>query len=162
MIETLLGTGEQLNPFHMAVRALLMFLIALLLIRLGGLRIIGKKSGFDLVIVIMMGAVLARGIVGASPFLSTVAAATVMIVINRLLAWASIKSLLLSHLFKGSALILYQDGKINWKNMTKACLSESDLLTSLRLETHQQNLDQIDQAILETNGRVSFLLKEQI
>lgn len=67
MIEAILGSGEHLDPLQMATRALLLFFIALLLIRIGGLRIIGKKSGFDLAIVIMMGAVLARGIVGASP-----------------------------------------------------------------------------------------------
>jgi uncharacterized membrane protein YcaP (DUF421 family) len=159
-MEEIFGRGEQLSPVHMAVRALLMFFIALLLIRIGGLRIIGKKSGFDLVIVIMMGAVLARGIVGASPMSSTVAAATIMIVINRLLAWASIKSPLLNRIFKGSALILYQNGQIDWKNMNKACLSQSDLLTSLRLETQQENLENIKQAALETNGRISFLLKQ--
>ena len=158
-MEEILGSGEQLTPFQMAFRALLMFFVALLLIRIGGLRIIGKKSGFDLVIVIMMGAVLARGIVGASPVYSTIVAAITMIAINRLLAWVSTKSVLWNKIFKGSALILYHEGHINWSNMEKACLSESDLLTSLRLETQQDNLKNIKQATLETNGRISFLLK---
>jgi Predicted membrane protein len=65
----------------------------------------------------MIGAFLARGIVGASPLLSTIAAATIMIATNRILAWLSIKSPLLNKLFKGSALILY--GKINWKTWKK-------------------------------------------
>jgi uncharacterized membrane protein YcaP (DUF421 family) len=159
MLETLFGTGEHLNPLHMAARALFMFLIALLLIRLGGLRIVGKKSGLDLVIVIMLGAVLARGIVGASPMLSTIAAAAVMISINRLLAWLAIKNKVLSQLLKGKALTLYQNGNINWDNMNRACLSESDLMTSLRLETNQQSLDEVEKAFLETNGRISFVLK---
>lgn len=159
MEEAIFGSGEHLDPLRMAARALLVFFIALLLIRIGGLRIIGKKSGFDLAIVIMMGAVLARGIVGASPLFSTVAAATVMIVVNRSLAWISTKSPLLNRLFKGNALVLYQYDKINWNNMDKACLSESDLLTSLRLETHHENLENIEKASLETNGRISFLLK---
>ncbi|WGQ10684.1 DUF421 domain-containing protein [Pedobacter gandavensis] len=158
-MDELLGTGEQLSPYHMAVRALITFFVALILIRTGGLRIVGKKSGFDLVIVIMMGAVMARGIVGASPMFSTIVAASVMIAINMLLAWLCIKSPLLNKIFKGSALILYQNGKINWKNMEKASLSESDLLTSLRLETHEQSLEKVTQATLETNGRISFLLK---
>lgn len=159
-MEIIFGSGEQLSPLHMADRALLMFFIALLLIRVGGLHIVGKKSGYDLVIVIMMGAVLARGIVGASPLPSTVAAAIMMIAINRLLAWVSIKSPLLNKIIKGSALILYQDGQINWKNMEKGSVSQSDLLTSLRLETQQENLEKIKKATLETNGRISFLVKD--
>lgn len=159
-MEVLLGNGENLAPLNMAARALLMFFVALVLIRIGGLRIVGKKSGFDLVIVIMMGAVLARGIVGASPILSTIAAATVMIAVNKSLAWASTKSQILNKLFKGKPLVLYSNGKINWTNMDKACLSESDLLTSLRLETQQQHLKSIVRATLEINGRISFLLKQ--
>jgi uncharacterized membrane protein YcaP (DUF421 family) len=161
-METILGNGEDLSPLHMATRALLMFFIALILIRIGGLRIIGKKSGFDLVIIIMLGAVLARGIVGASPFLSTIAAATVMIAVNRSLAWISTRNQMLNTLFKGKAMVLYDKGKINWKNMNIACLSESDLLTSLRLETHYESLESVTRATLEINGRISFLVKPDL
>ena len=161
-METILGNGEDLSLLHMATRALLMFFIALILIRIGGLRIIGKKSGFDLVIIIMLGAVLARGIVGASPFLSTIAAATVMIAVNRSLAWISTRNQMLNTLFKGKAMVLYDKGKINWKNMNIACLSESDLLTSLRLETHHESLESVTRATLEINGRISFLVKPDL
>ena len=37
-INTIWGEGEKLNALQMSVRALIMFLIALTLIRLGGLR----------------------------------------------------------------------------------------------------------------------------
>lgn len=158
-MEALLGNGESLNPLQMSIRAIILFFVALALIRFGGLRIIGKKSGFDLVIVIMLGAVLARGIVGASPMLSIICAAVMMIFISRTLAWISLKNPKLSQLFKGKPLILYHDGQIDWKNMAKASLSESELLSSLRLETHEQQLDNVDVATLETNGRISFILK---
>jgi len=156
-MEAFIGSGEQLSILHMSIRALLMFFVALLLIRLGGLRIVGKKSGFDLVIVIMMGAVLARGVVGASPFLATIAAAAVMIAVNRILAWASARNKKLNQFFKGEALILYEGGRIHWENMNKASLSKSDLITSLRLEMQTEVLDGIEKAYLETNGRISFI-----
>ena len=89
---SLWGHDEHLNVLQMSVRAFFMFLIAIILVRLGGMRTFGKKSSFDNVIVIMLGAVLARGIVGASPFLSTVAASAIMIIIHRLMAWISLKS----------------------------------------------------------------------
>jgi hypothetical protein len=43
-----------------------------------GLRTFAKQSTFDNIIVILLGAVLARGVVGASPFWSTVGASVVM------------------------------------------------------------------------------------
>ena len=89
-IKELFGSGEHLTALQMGVRAFIMFFITLALIRFGGMRIFGKKTAFDNILVIMLGAILARGVVGASPFFSTVAAAAVMVVIHRILAWLAI------------------------------------------------------------------------
>ncbi|MGF6929441.1 uncharacterized membrane protein YcaP (DUF421 family) [Chitinophaga sp. W2I13] len=155
------GQGDQLNVLQMSVRAVAMYFVTLTLIRLGGMRIFGKKSAFDTIIVIMMGAVLARVIVGASPFSGTVAAAAVMVAINRSLAWISLKSNMINRLLKGKPLLLYDAGEIKWENMNKACLSKSDLMESLRLETLKASLAEIEQAYMETNGRISFILKPE-
>jgi uncharacterized membrane protein YcaP (DUF421 family) len=158
-VTSLWGSGEQLAPLPMAIRAAVMFLIALILIRLGGLRIFGKKSGLDHVIVIMLGAVLARGVVGASPFFSTVVAALIMVLINRALAWFCQKSKRFNNLIKGKAITLIENGQIKRDEMHSANLSESDLLESLRLETNKESFKDIEKAFLETNGRISFILK---
>ena len=73
ILQTLVGEGEKLTVLQMSVRAFVMFIITLVLIRFAGLRTFAKQSSFDNIIVIMLGAVLARGVVGASPFWSTVA-----------------------------------------------------------------------------------------
>jgi len=160
-IAYLFGQGEHLTIFQMASRSLVMFFITLILIRLGGMRIFGKKSPFDTIIVIMLGAVLARGIVGASPFFATVAAAIVMIIVDRVLAWLSLKSGKIARITKGAPLLLYKDGEFIWPNMTTASLSKNDLLESLRLETNSSSLASVDTALMETNGRISFVLKEK-
>jgi uncharacterized membrane protein YcaP (DUF421 family) len=159
-IDILFGHGQNLTPLQMAVRAVITFFITLILIRVGGVRIFGKRSGFDTIIMITMGSVLARGIVGASPYLSTIAAATAMIVIHRLLAWLSIKNKTMESIIKGKRTVLYEGGKISFKNLRKAALSEEDLLESLRLETKHTSLEKIEKAFIETNGRISFILKK--
>jgi uncharacterized membrane protein YcaP (DUF421 family) len=161
IINNLWGEGDQLNALQMSIRALVMFLIALLFIRLSGKRAFAKKSPFDNVIVIMLGAVLARGVVGASPFFSTVAAAAMMMMIHRILAWSSVENKLVNKLLKGEIVPLYKDGKILWHNMRKTTISESDLMQSLRLETQKTSLDDIEMAYLEDNGRISFIVKKR-
>jgi uncharacterized membrane protein YcaP (DUF421 family) len=159
MSSILWGEGDDLDILQMSVRAFVMFFIALLLIRLGGMRIFGKKSAFDTIIVIMLGAVLARGIIGASPYWSTVAASAVMIGVHRGLAWLSEKYKGINNLIKGKPLLIYESGHIRWDNMKTASLTESDLMESLRLETKKSSLNNIEKAYMETNGRISFITK---
>ncbi|PUZ26199.1 hypothetical protein DCC81_18380 [Chitinophaga parva] len=84
--DTLWGTGEHLDALQMGVRSFVTFFVSLALLRLGGMRIFGKKSAQDMIITILFGAVLARGVVGASPYWPTVVAAAVMVLGNRVLA----------------------------------------------------------------------------
>ena len=158
MIYTIFGTGEHLDILQMGARSAVTFIIALILIRLGGVRVIAKRSTFDTIIIITMGSVLARGIVGASPYFPTVVAAAVMVLISRILAWMASKSTLVAGWVCGRPLLLYNNGQVLWENMKVASLSLDDLKESLRLETNSDKLDNIRQAFLETNGRISFIL----
>ena len=158
-INELIGQADHVTALQMSIRAVIMFVIMLLLIRIGGVRIFGKRSGFDTIIMITMGSIVARGIAGASPFLSSIAAASAMIAVHRVLGWLSSKSRTFEILIKGDHRILYRDGKIISKNLIRASLTEEDLWESLRLETKSNSLDKVEEAYLETNGRISFILR---
>jgi uncharacterized membrane protein YcaP (DUF421 family) len=160
-ISELMGQGEDLTPLQMALRAILIFIVTLILIRLGGVRIFGRRSSTDTIIVIVMGSVLARGIVGASPLLSVIAAASAMIILHRLFGWLSQKFKWFDRMIKGRKTRLYENGTILLSNLEKTALTTSDLMESLRLETKQEELEKIESAYLETNGRISFINKEE-
>jgi uncharacterized membrane protein YcaP (DUF421 family) len=160
-IHFLFGEGEKLNMLQMSMRAFVMFCIMLLLVRFTGRRAFAKKSSFDNIIVIMLGAVLARGVVGASPFWSTVAASVVMVIMHWIIAWLAVKNRVLERLIKGTYIRLYNKDKIVDNNLAKTGISENDLHESLRLETKKDTLEDIDTAYLETNGRISFILKKK-
>jgi uncharacterized membrane protein YcaP (DUF421 family) len=153
-------TDEQLGMVPMALRALIMFLVALLLLRMGGIRIFGQKSALDTVIFIMLGAVMARGIVGASTLHATIVASTTMILLNRAIAMMCQKNRLVNRFIKGEVVTLFEGGNINREAMRKMNLNEADLMESLRLETHKDSFEGIEKAVLETNGRISFILKK--
>ncbi|MBO9572596.1 MAG: DUF421 domain-containing protein [Chitinophagaceae bacterium] len=156
----LFGSGEDLNPLQMAVRGFIMFFITLLLIRIGGMRIFGKKSAFDYIIIIMLGAVLARGVVGASPFLSTVVAAFVMILVHKLLAMLAMKYIWIGKIVKGIHRPLYNDGQMDIKNMKIVAISKDDLMEAVRLQLNKATLDTVKEIIIEKNGELSVIEKE--
>lgn len=107
------------------------------------------------------GSPVVQGDRGASPFLPTVVATAAMVAINRFLSWLASINGKIDLLVKGSPLILFDDGVINWRNMKKANLSYSDLIESLRIETLKESLADIEKAYLETNGQISFVEKNK-
>lgn len=105
-----------------------------------------KKSAFDYVIIIVLGSILARVVVGASPFLPAASAALVMALMNRLLAKLCAKFPKMNNWLNGEAVILYADNKVIWENLRKASLSFAELKESLRLELKTGNLNQVEMA----------------
>ena len=161
VINFLFGEGEHLTMFQMCVRAFTMFIIMLVLIRFAGMRTFAKRSPFDTIVTIMLGAILARGVVGASGYVDTIVASGVMVVMHRIVAWLSVKSRKFEKLVKGTYIKLYNNGAIIQDALERTGMSENDLHESLRLETKKLTLAEIDTAFLETNGRISFILRRE-
>lgn len=159
VIDQIFGIGKDLTLWQMCARAFVMFFISLLLIRLGGVRMFGRKSAFDDIIVITLGAVLSRGVVGASSFGATVAASAVLVAVHRTLAWLCYKSKRVEEWVRGKPSVIYKNRKMYVQNLKKAGLTEIDLMESLRLEMKKESLEEIESAYIETNGRISFIAK---
>src|SRR3954470_5966538 len=126
-VEALFGEGEHLGPVQMGLRALVLFFIALVLVRVAGMRSFGRRSAFDNIVGIMLGAVLARGVVGASPFGATVVASAVVVVVHRALAQLCLKNARLEKLLKGEHRQLCRDGALDEHAMIRSGLSRGDL-----------------------------------
>jgi uncharacterized membrane protein YcaP (DUF421 family) len=159
-ITEIFGSGEDLSPVQMAARAFVMFFIALMLIRLAGMRIFGIKTAFDNILVIMLGAILSRGVAGSSPFFSTVAAAAAMIIVHKVLAWLAMKHVWVGKIVKGYRRSLYHNGEIREENLRKTSISKDDLMEGVRLEIHKNSLDEVDQIFIEKTGEISVVKKQ--
>ena len=161
IINQLFGHGSNLNALQMSIRALITFFVALALIRFSGMRIFGIKSAFDTCIIIMLGAVLARGVVGASPFIPTIAASTALIVIHKIIAAINVSNQFISHLVKGKPLSLYKSGTVNSKNLKRCSLSYGDIMEEIRLTLNQNTMENIDEIFMERTGKISMIKKEK-
>ena len=155
------GSGDNLSPWHMTARAFVMFFIALVLIRISGMRSFGSKSAFDNIIVIMLGAILSRAVVGASPFLSTVAAGVTVCVVHRVLAMLCTRFHFISNLLKGTDLMLYKDGTIQKENMLKADITNGDLEEGIRLAANVNSLQKVSEVRMERSGQISVVMENE-
>jgi uncharacterized membrane protein YcaP (DUF421 family) len=151
------GDGEKIGPVAMAARAVVMFALLLALIRIAGPRSFGRKSSFDNVVAIMLGAIAARGVVGASPYGSTLAACAMLVVLHRVVARACVTQRWLGKLLEGEPVPLYVGGKLLQENLKRTTISEADLHESQRLERQRDGLSAGADAFMERNGRISFV-----
>jgi uncharacterized membrane protein YcaP (DUF421 family) len=155
------GEGKDLNVLQISSRAVVVYLIALLLIRIAGRRTFGKKTAFDNTIAIMLGAILSRAVVGASPFLPTVVGSLVLVLLHRVIAWCSIYNENFERLVKGKSRVLFQNGNINQKNMQMSLISENDLQGDVRLKGQTNSMDDIEEICMETTGDLSVIKKKK-
>jgi uncharacterized membrane protein YcaP (DUF421 family) len=158
--ETFFGSGENLTVLQMTIRAVCMFFITLVLIRLSGMRTFGKHSAFDIIISIMLGAILSRGVTGASSFGGVVAAAAAMVIIHRLLGWLSVKSSSIDRIIKGESRVLYKNGEIQWKKMKRSSVSMNELRESVRQEINEDSFENVDFIYIDSDGKISVVKKK--
>jgi uncharacterized membrane protein YcaP (DUF421 family) len=160
MLEDLIGTGTDLSPLQMGIRAFFIFLIAGGLIRLAGIRAFGMKSPFDYTIILLLGAILSRAVYGGSSFFSIITACLVIVLMHRLFGFLSLYSDTFGKLIKGDKILLFKDGATIRKNMRKSLISNKDLAEGIRMEIHAEGQDHVDAAYLERSGHISVILKE--
>jgi uncharacterized membrane protein YcaP (DUF421 family) len=159
LLETFWGHGEDLDSLQMVCRAVVSFFLTLGLIRVAGIRTFGKKTPFDTVVAIMLGSIYSRVVVGASPFIATTLACLAFVLVHRLLALVTIYSDTIGRWVKGEPSVLYADGQRNLRNMRRARISEKDLLESVRLQLHRDDLDEVREIIMERTGDISVIKK---
>lgn len=138
-----------------------MYFIVFIVLRIMGKREIGKLSMFDLVISIMIAEIgvfvledLDKSIFeGLVPML-------VLVTIQIIMAYVTMKSRRLRILFDGNPSVLIENGMINRVEMKKQKYTIDDLLLQLR-ENGVRSVAEVDVAVLETNGKLSVIMKEK-
>jgi uncharacterized membrane protein YcaP (DUF421 family) len=158
--ERLLGLGlsaGQLEFHHMAWRTFIVFCVAVTLARLGARRMLSHSAGFDIMVAVVLGSVLSRGINGDAAFLPTLGASALLVLLHHLLATLTFRSHWLSQLVKGRPRMLVRDGKLDRREMARSKITFDDLDENLRLHGNVRATDHVAEARLERNGAVSVV-----
>ena len=162
LIYKIFGEGKDLNIMQMSTRAVLVFIIALILIRISGRRSFGLRMPFDNIIVVLLGAILSRIVVGASPFLPVVAACLIIALIHRLFGWLVVHYKSFRKLVEGDKILVFQKGRFIQKNLDKALACEEDIMQGIRKTVLTDNLEKIDRVYMECNGEISAIEKDKV
>lgn len=154
------GVNDHLTPLELAARAFVMFWLAFLMIRFSGMRPFRNHNAFDTVIAVLLGGILSRGVVGATPFFSTVAGGLVIVVVNKLISKLCFQYRQVEKLIKGHKYLLYENGSFIKPNMLKTEVTEREIFEELRQKCQLDSLDSIRQIYMEKTGDLSFVKKD--
>ena len=138
------------------IRVSAMYLIALVLIRLSGKQSIGELSSMDFVVITLLGDPFDTVIFSDVTLAEGVVAFTTITLLHLLVTFVSSRSETFYRLVSSPPRMLIQQGRVQGNMLAMERLRPETLASDLRLKGQDQ-LDEVQEAWLESNGKVSVL-----
>lgn len=154
------GQGKDLSILQMSMRGIVIFMVSLLLVRIAGKRSFGMRMPLDNVLTILLGALLSRAIVGASPFFPVIISSLVIVLLYRLFAGLAFFSKLFGRAVKGDVTLIYRKGNFLHENMKHCMVTEKDIMEEVRIKANLDSLEEVQAVYVERNGEMGIIKKE--
>jgi uncharacterized membrane protein YcaP (DUF421 family) len=143
------------------LRAVGVYLILLVLLRISGKRTLSQVTTFDFVLILIIAETTQQALLGEDYSLTnmTIIAST-LVLLSLLLAYVDFYLPQVSKWVDGAPLIVVRDGEILKDRVRKELVTEEDILESARQKHGIERMDQIKYAVLEKSGDISIIPKE--
>lgn len=141
------------------LRIFILYVLATAAVRIMGKRQIGELQPSELVITILLSEIAAIPMQDTDiPLLNFVVAVLLLVAFEIISSVISMKSRGARRLLEGNAVTVIRDGKIDQKEIKRLRYTVDDLLTALR-QKDVFDISTVGYAVLETNGKLSVMLK---
>ena len=132
------------------------YFFIILIYRIMGKREVGQLGIVDLIVSILIAELVAISIENINKsVLVSVIPVLALTCLQILLSYSSLKSTKVRSLLDRNPTFIIKNGKINYQEMIRQKYNLDDLLTQLR-EKGERNIEDIEYAILENNGKLSI------
>ncbi|HEX7956039.1 MAG TPA: YetF domain-containing protein, partial [Pyrinomonadaceae bacterium] len=152
LVEQALGLGlegKHLTAVQMSLRAAVVFVLSIVMLKIGDKRFMGKSTALDVFLGIVFGSTVSRAITGNAPFGPTLAAGFVLVLLHWLFAAVAFRSHAFGKLVKCQNRLLVKDGEIQWDAMRKSHVTTHDLNEALRSNGEDPDVSRIKEAHIE-------------
>lgn len=134
----LFGSTNDVTVGQQCLRAVVVFIYGLALLRTTGRRMLGGWGSLDIIVAMILGSMLSRVVTASAPFVGTLCATTLIVALHWLVARACARWQGVSNLVEGSPVILVRDGLVLSGALRAHGISMSDLEGALRKESVEQ------------------------
>jgi uncharacterized membrane protein YcaP (DUF421 family) len=144
------------------IRGALIYFFLLLIFRVSGRRTLSEMTMFDFILLMILSETTQNALVaGDESLTNAVLLICTLVGINLALSELKLNFPNLEKWLDGRPFLIVEDGKCLKNRMTKARVDESDVMEAARRAHGLERLDQIKYAILERDGQISVIPKEQ-
>ena len=151
----------KLEFIDIVFRTILSVLTLFVLTKLMGRKQIGQLNIFDYIVGITIGNIAGEMTLNQElDYWICIVAMTVFAVIDILISFFTTKSINIRRFVVGSPIILIERGRIIEKGLLKARFDINELLQQCRSSGYF-NINEIEYALMESNGKISFLPKSK-
>ncbi len=148
--------------FTLIIRAVLLYIIVLFVLRLMGKRQIAEMQPFEFVITLIIADLACIPMSETTvPLLDGIVPLLTLATLHFMMTFLSIKSIKIRKFINGKPIIIIDPDGIRYDALTALSMTLNDLNETLRIAGHF-DLQEIAYAIVETNGSVSVLTKSQL
>jgi uncharacterized membrane protein YcaP (DUF421 family) len=148
--------------WHFVLRAVAIYLLVMVLVRMSGKRAVGQFTPFDLVLLILIGNAVQNGLNGGDNSMSGAAILAVcLIALNYLAAWLASRSPGARKLIEGVPTVLAKDGHVFQDVLRRELVNKADFHEAMR-QADCQDVEQIYMATLETDGHISVMKRRPV
>jgi uncharacterized membrane protein YcaP (DUF421 family) len=155
-LSAIIGHGPDILWWQMSIRAVLVLLFGLVLIRFFGRRAFSKQNSLDIVVAIMVGSNLSRTLTGNAPFLPTLTGTAVLVILFCIIDHVAASSRFVGRFVKGNPVTMMCNQELDHKAMKRWGVTETDLEEAART-SGIAGLSEVKDAVLERSGRISTL-----
>jgi uncharacterized membrane protein YcaP (DUF421 family) len=143
--------------WQFVLRAVLVYVVVMVLVRLSGKRAVGQFTPFDLVLLILIGNAVQNGMNGGDNSLTAAVILSVsLIAFNYGVAFLSARVPAVRRLVEGESVVLVRDGHVFRSVLKRELVSRADFDKAMR-EAGVSEVDDIQLAELETDGHITIV-----
>lgn len=142
-------------------KSILIYLLGILISKLIGIKLISQVNFFDFIMAVSIGSMIAKIIIDKDYVVfSGLVALMAFTFLTVLTSYINMKSYKIRGIINAKTTILVENGCIIDKNLKKVRISINELMMDLRVKD-VFNLEDVQFAILESNGKVSVMVKAE-
>ena len=146
--------------WEFVLRAVAVYVVVLVLVRLTGKRTVGQFTPFDLLLVVLLGTAVQNSLIGEDTSLvgGLILAATLR-GRNWGVGFVTARSQAADRMVEGEPVVLARKGEVFWEALRRQNVSRADFESAKR-KAHCDDDRRIEIAVLETSGEITLITRE--